>query len=62
MLLATILLFMGCGAGSRNRDDDQVRSARTGGNMVFFRRQREKRARGSFVDNESQRRVKDEYA
>ena len=62
MFLATIFLFMGCGASGRRGGDDQVRNARTGGSMGFFRRQRERRARGSYVDNESQRRVKDEYA
>ncbi|KUJ13949.1 putative SUR7 family protein FMP45 [Mollisia scopiformis] len=69
IFLATIFLFLGCGAGGRS--DDKVRSSRrtngaTGGglgNVGFFRRQRSRRsARGSFVDNESQRRVKDEYA
>jgi len=62
MFLATLFLFLGCGAGGR---DERVRTARTGtrGNLGFFRRQRSRRsARGSFVDNESQRRVKDEYA
>jgi hypothetical protein len=60
MFLATIFLFLGCGAGGRS--DDHVRTTR-GGNTGFFRRQRRTRsARGSFVDNESQRRVKDEYA
>jgi hypothetical protein len=63
IFLATIFLFLGCGAGGRN--DDKVRSTRatTGTSTGFFRRQRSRRsARGSFVDNESQRRVKDEYA
>jgi len=72
MFLATVFLFLGCGAGGSR--DDKVRSTRptrtngatTGGglgNIGFFRRQRSRRsARGSFVDNESQRRVKDEYA
>jgi len=62
MLIATVFLFMGCGASDRKGHDGQVRTARTGSNMGFFRRQRERRARGSFVDNESERRVKDEYA
>jgi hypothetical protein len=58
LFLASIFLFLGCGASRKN--DDNVR---TGGNVGFFRRQRSRRsARGSFVDNESQRRVKDEYA
>jgi hypothetical protein len=60
MFLATIFLFLGCGAGG-SRSDDRVRSTRE--NTGFFRRQRSRRsARGSFVDNDSQRRVKDEYA
>ncbi|PMD14473.1 hypothetical protein NA56DRAFT_583779 [Hyaloscypha hepaticicola] len=60
MFLATVFLFLGCGAGGRS--DDRVRTTR-GGTTGFFRRQRSRRsARGSFVDNESQRRVKDEYA
>jgi hypothetical protein len=58
MFLATLFLFLGCGAGGRN--DDKVRST---GSTGFFRRNRSRRAaRGSFIDNESQRRVKDEYA
>jgi hypothetical protein len=64
MFLATLFLFLGCGAGGR-RSDDNIGTARTGrrGNGGFFRRQGSRRsARGSFVDNESQRRVKDEYA
>eukprot|EP00919_Chromeraceae_sp_WS-2016_P042229 GHVR01100471.1.p1 GENE.GHVR01100471.1~~GHVR01100471.1.p1 ORF type:complete len:268 (+),score=21.03 GHVR01100471.1:143-946(+) len=67
MFLAAILLFIGCGAGGSSRRERRVSS--TGGvtngtsNVGFFRRQRSRRsARGSFVDNESQRRVKDEYA
>jgi len=67
MFIATILLFLGYGATRHN--DDQVRSTKTRsadagrmGNLGFFKRQRSRRsARGSFVDNESQRRVKEEY-
>jgi hypothetical protein len=60
MLLATILLFVGCGAGGRK--DTVVTNGKSGGNLGFFRRQRGKRStRGSFIDTESQRRVKDEY-
>ncbi|KAF4621947.1 hypothetical protein G7Y89_g14401 [Cudoniella acicularis] len=66
MFLAAIFLFMGCGAGSSR--SEKRRSTRSitgeaGNNTGFFRRQRSRRsAQGSFVDNESQRRVKDEYA
>ena len=66
MFLATVFLFLGCGA-DRHRDDT-VRSTKTRGgfvigNLAFFRRQRSRRsARGSFVESDSQRRVKDEYA
>ncbi|PVH72803.1 hypothetical protein DL98DRAFT_520319 [Cadophora sp. DSE1049] len=64
MFLATVFLFMGCGVSRKS--DDHVRSTkRSGGrfgNVPFFRRQRSKRStRGSFVDTESQRRVKEEY-
>jgi len=60
MFIATILLFVGCGAGGRK--DIVVTDRKSGGNLGFFRRQRSKRStRGSFIDTESQRRVKDEY-
>jgi hypothetical protein len=61
--VATALLFLGCGAGRKDNDQVRTRTAKTaGGNLSFFRRQRSGRsARGSLVDNESQRRVKDEY-
>jgi len=66
IFLATCLLFLGCGAGKRSREEkrsSRVANTSGGGNLGFFRRQRSRRsARGSFVDNESQRRVKDEYA
>lgn len=67
IFLATIFLFLGCGAGGRSEKQTRTRrsEASTGGmgNLGFFRRQRTTRStRGSFVDNESQRRVKDEYA
>jgi len=73
MFLATILLFVGCASGGRNRKNNTYGSSKDttvtdrtpggGDNLGFFRRQRSRRsARGSFVDNESQRRVvKDEY-
>lgn len=62
IFLATIFLFLGCGAS--NRKDDKVRSTRSssgGSSLIFWKRQR-RSTRGSFVDTESQRRVKDEYA
>lgn len=59
--IATALLLAGCGASRKS--DDYVRTKAGSSNVGFFRRQRSRRsARGSFVDNESQRRVKDEYA
>lgn len=66
MFLATIFLFLGCGASGRT--DDNVRSSRSGGrNFVFFRRHRHRSRRSrsnraSFIDNDSGRRVKDEYS
>lgn len=62
IFLASIFLFLGCGAS--NRKDDKVRNTRSSGgsnSLTFWKRQRRSN-RGSFVDNESQRRVKDEYA
>jgi len=57
MFLATLMLFVGCGLGGRK--DTTTTSANSG----FYRRQRRQSAtRHSFVDGESQRRVKDEYA
>ena len=63
MFLATTMLFLGCGLGGR-RDTTTTRSAGSAtSSRGFFRRQRSRRsARGTLVDNESQRRVKDEYA
>ncbi|KAI6708612.1 hypothetical protein JHW43_008871 [Diplocarpon mali] len=71
MFLATIFLFLGCGASSRQkRSEDNARVARSGsrsgagglGNLMFFKRQRSRRStRGSFIETESQRRVKEEY-
>ncbi|CZS91811.1 related to FMP45 Cell cortex protein involved in sporulation [Rhynchosporium agropyri] len=63
MFIATIFLFMGCGVS--RKDEDNIRSTkRSGGmgNIPFFRRQRSRRStRGSFIETESQRRVKEEY-
>ncbi|TVY62694.1 Protein SUR7 [Lachnellula suecica] len=63
ILISSILLFLGCVTG-RNKDHTTTTTSNgaAGGNRMFFRRQRSKRStRGSFVDGESQRRVKDEY-
>lgn len=60
MFLATLMLFFGCCMGGRSKD--HVSSSKSG-NTAFYRRQRRASAtRHSFVDGESQRRVKDEYA
>lgn len=56
MFLATVMLFVGCGLGGRNE------STRTSGGGFFGKRRAKRAKRGSFVDNDSQRRVKDEYA
>jgi hypothetical protein len=61
MFLATIMLFLGFGLGGRN-DSTKTTKSTGGGIAGFFRRRRRRSARGSSVDNESQRRVKDEYA
>ena len=58
MFIAMIFLFLGSRATSN--DKVKTRSTRKGG---FFRRNKSTRSkRGSFIDNDSQRRVKDEYA
>lgn len=58
MFLAMIFLFL----GSRSGSTDNVR-ARSSNRGTFFRRNKSTRSkRGSFIDNDSQRRVKDEYA
>lgn len=55
--IAVILLFAGTSVGGSS--DDKVRNQ---SNKGFFRRNRSTRSRGSFIDNDGQRRVKDEYA
>jgi len=63
IFLATVFLFAGCGFGGR-KETTTTRSPSSGkGSLGFFRRQRStKSARGSIgYDNESQRRVKEEY-
>jgi len=59
MVLATILLFLGCGLGGHR---DNVTPTRTRGPFFFGRDRSRRSARRSFIDNESQRRVKDEYS
>ncbi|KAK0111227.1 hypothetical protein ONS95_001602 [Cadophora gregata] len=60
MAIATVFLFMGCGVSRKG--DDNVRSSKRGGGIPFFRRNRSRRStRGSFIESESQRRVKEEY-
>ena len=54
MFLATLMLFVGCGLGGR-------KEASTG-NSFYRRQRRQSVTRHSFVDGDSQRRVKDEYA
>jgi len=59
LFIASIGFFGGCFVGrNKSNNNDGVRDRQTG----FFRRQRSTRSRGSFIDNESQRRVvKEEY-
>lgn len=61
LFLATLFLVMGTTLGGSSSSKHERTSP--GSNVGFFRRQRsQKSARGSFVDNESQRRVvKEEY-
>lgn len=54
-LLATILFCMSGAAGRK----DRYSSKKSGG---FLGRKRSTRSRGSFIDSESQRRVKDDYS
>ena len=56
LLLATILF---CVAGVTSKRDSTY-TRKTGG-RTFFGRKKSTRKRGSFIDSESQRRVKDEY-
>lgn len=56
IFLAMVFLFFGC-LGGRKKESSG------GSNTRFFRRQRSKRStRGSFIDTDSSRRVKEEYA
>jgi len=57
IFLACLFSFFGTIFG---RSADRERSS-AGSNVGFFRRQRSTRSRGSFIDTESQRRVKEEY-
>ncbi|KAG9230231.1 putative SUR7 family protein FMP45 [Amylocarpus encephaloides] len=63
MFLSVIFLLLGCGAGGSSRGESRVPTRTSSGKGGFFSRQRRRGSqRGSFIDNESQRRVKDEYA
>ena len=57
LFLSTVLLAV---AGVTSKKRDKTYTRRTGGRS-FFGRRRAARDRGSFIDTESQRRVKDEY-
>ena len=57
LFLATVLF---CVAGVTSKKSDKAYTRRTGGRS-FFGRKKSTRDRGSFIDNESQRRVKEEY-
>eukprot|EP00918_Siedleckia_nematoides_P108291 GHVU01236342.1.p1 GENE.GHVU01236342.1~~GHVU01236342.1.p1 ORF type:complete len:258 (+),score=19.27 GHVU01236342.1:162-935(+) len=57
--IAVILLFSGAAVPSSSSNDN-VRDKSTKRSM--FRRNRSTRSRGSFIDNDGQRRVKEEYA
>jgi len=61
MFLATIMLFIGCGLGGSRHESTRT-TRRSSSSTGFFRRQRRQSVRRSFIDNDSQRRVKDEYA
>jgi len=56
LFVASMLFFFGCCLG-RDKGGDHVSSSRGG----FFRRNKSTRSRGSFVDTESTKRVKEEY-
>ncbi|CAG8979498.1 hypothetical protein HYALB_00013290 [Hymenoscyphus albidus] len=58
MFLATIFLFLGCGAGGSSS-----RSVPTTRGGIFTRSKHgSRRSRGSFIDTDGTRRVKDDYA
>ncbi|KAI9833329.1 MAG: hypothetical protein M1819_003724 [Sarea resinae] len=60
LFLSTILFFVT--GGISHRSEQPTYTKKTGGKS-FFSRKRSTRSRGSFIDNESQRRVvKDEYS
>jgi len=58
--LAVGFLFFGAAVGGSSSNNDNVRTNKSSNR--YFGRQRSTRSRGSFVDNEGQRRVKEEYA
>lgn len=57
--IAVCLLFSGAAIGGSSPSSGKARNKSNAG---FFRRQRSTRSRGSFIDNDGQRKVKDEYA
>lgn len=60
MFLATAMLLLGCMSG---RSERATTASSAGKWQVFHRgRSTRKSARGSFIDTESQHRVKDEYS
>jgi hypothetical protein len=59
LLLSTLLFFGGCCIGRNSNPTDKVRSKPSW--LKSFRRKGATRSRGSFIDTESQRRVKEEY-
>jgi len=56
--LAVLLLFSGTAVGGSSSNDN----VRNKSSTRFFSRKRSTRSRGSFIDNDGQRKVKDEYA
>lgn len=67
LFLASVLFAGGCFVGREKKNRRDTKIITDGGDVEdrqtsFFRRNRSTRSRGSFVDNESQRRVvKEEY-
>jgi len=59
LTIAVGLLFFGASVSNPEPAGNNVRSK---SNVGFFRRQRSTRSRGSFIDNDGQRKVKEEYA
>jgi len=60
LFLSTVLFCLTAAVGRKDTTYTKRTTATTG--RTFFRRKRSTRSRGSFIDNESQKRVKDEYS